>query len=706
MKSFSEAWGRFCMGMDYNDYSLLQSPARQLLTMVSKGCNPVVCYDGARLTAQSFGDMKKSACLLVSSLTHPTRLLTLRRNPQMLAASVRSMEHASQGHPQLEGSTPSAPTPPPPAAPHPPSSSQALLTDGSAQHQHDAHQALAPSQSHGSRSQHSDVPGLELRDGFQRQLSLDTVKEQHVYRSWSRAGNRAQLQGAGPVVDAHTIPARGTNAAGVSAQQLHISVRRHYKEKGNRLLEAAVAEHDTWDSAAAMRVIRFSDQKASKTNATTADVSLCGRAEELQKAGIPLQLVSGWLDSTAAAAINLYRHCGQAPGSELVIGPWSHGGLVDQSVAQGSSFDQPKHSMAFVNRCCDHAPAIVAGVQSQSQSSHTSQAQQRHDGTVSSNISDVAQMSEGQLGFEPVHTSEAHTRDGPQEGLSKEDEDAASPSVHFFMMGDAAHRGWRASHSWPPPHAASPPLKLFLDKAPAPAAKATRSWFGNYRKPAQVANTEDSASHHSTNPPPSQLDPPTSQLNPPPVWASTEGTAVTQVGPPTSRKHPELGQLSRVPAQQSCRFRHDVELQKHPKGLSRYDAISKVTKSMHYDNLGKCGHLTFTTQPLQEATQVVWAVGLELWVESSGPDADVFAYLEDIDLKGNIRYVTEGMFRASHRKEYSSPPQGHPRARATMPGEPFHSYTRADAEAIPQGAAVLCRFQMLPTAYTFAQSQP
>lgn len=35
--------------------------------------------------------------------------------------------------------------------------------------------------------------------------------------------------------------------------------------------------------------------------------------------------------------------------------------------------------------------------------------------------------------------------------------------------------------------------------------------------------------------------------------------------------------------------------------------------------------------------QVVGAVGLELWVESSGPDVDVFAYLEDIDLKGGIR---------------------------------------------------------------------
>ena len=51
-----------------------------------------------------------------------------------------------------------------------------------------------------------------------------------------------------------------------------------------------------------------------QTNATTADVSLCSVAEELRQADIPLQLVSGWLDSTAAAAINLYHHSGQAPG--------------------------------------------------------------------------------------------------------------------------------------------------------------------------------------------------------------------------------------------------------------------------------------------------------------------------------------------------------------------------------------------------------
>ena len=72
-------------------------------------------------------------------------------------------------------------------------------------------------------------------------------------------------------------------------------------------------------------------------------------------------------------------------------------------------------------------------------------------------------------------------------------------------------------------------------------------------------------------------------------------------------------------------------------------------------------------------------------------------------LSGLCRYVSEGMFRASHRKQYGSPPQGHPRARASLPGEPFHSFTQADAHNMPQAAAVLCCFQMLPTAYTFAK---
>ena len=52
-------------------------------------------------------------------------------------------------------------------------------------------------------------------------------------------------------------------------------------------------------------------------HAPTADVSLCSRADELSQSEVPLQLMSGWFDATAAAAINLFIHCGQAPGQ-----PW------------------------------------------------------------------------------------------------------------------------------------------------------------------------------------------------------------------------------------------------------------------------------------------------------------------------------------------------------------------------------------------------
>lgn len=59
------------------------------------------------------------------------------------------------------------------------------------------------------------------------------------------------------------------------------------------------------------------------------------------------------------------------------------------------------------------------------------------------------------------------------------------------------------------------------------------------------------------------------ELNPAPVSASSGQTAVTQVM--TSNSHPPLGQLAQTPGQQIYRFRHDVDLQKHPKvGLIVY----------------------------------------------------------------------------------------------------------------------------------------
>ena len=213
---------------------------------------------------------------------------------------------------------------------------------------------------------------------------------------------------------------------------------------------------------------------------------------------------------------------------------------MDQSAAQSSSFNQPKHSLAFINRCCDHTPANAPSPQElqppqqaqqpqpPQQAQQLQQAQQPQppqqaqqpqppqqaqqpqpcDHAVPSNPNGMAQttqnetgpvsaqphMGEGQTGCLPPPTADPQTGGMSHQSPSKEEEDAAWPSVHFFMMGDEADRGWKACHSWPPPRASGPQLKLFLNKAPEPAAKATKSWFRRDRASAQVAGDEVVAS--------------------------------------------------------------------------------------------------------------------------------------------------------------------------------------------------------------------
>lgn len=223
-------------------------PGQLVNAHTHRGCNPVVCYDGARLTACSFHDMKRSVSLLITSLLLPTRLLTLRSPPPLLGGPKRSIEQARQSPPRADAGQSLARTQPcTSATPQTLPSSQQPLVNGTGRAQQAEAQTPGPSKPQAAESlfhlpvalpttQHQHMPSLESKDGLSRQLSLDTAKEQHAYHSWARGGNVAQLQGKGPVVNAQTIPARGANGDGVSACRLHISVRRHYKEKGKQLL--------------------------------------------------------------------------------------------------------------------------------------------------------------------------------------------------------------------------------------------------------------------------------------------------------------------------------------------------------------------------------------------------------------------------------------------------------------------------------------
>ena len=66
-------------------------------------------------------------------------------------------------------------------------------------------------------------------------------------------------------------------------------------------------------------------------------------------------------------------------------------------------------------------------------------------------------------------------------------------------------------------------------------------------------------------------------------------------------------------------------------GTSRYEVMLQPMKPLRYSHLRSCGHTAFTGQPLGAALEVIGSPMVDLWVASNDPDADVFAYLEDVD---------------------------------------------------------------------------
>ena len=104
--------------------------------------------------------------------------------------------------------------------------------------------------------------------------------------------------------------------------------------------------------------------------------------------------------------------------------------------------------------------------------------------------------------------------------------------------------------------------------------------------------------------------------------------------------------------------------------------------------------LTYTTEPLAQPLEIVGHPVARLWVSSSGNDADVFVYLEDVDAAGASRYVSEGALRASRRR-LADPGYD-------FMGLPHHSGLAADRDPLRPGEPVELRIDLYPTAYRFA----
>jgi putative CocE/NonD family hydrolase len=100
--------------------------------------------------------------------------------------------------------------------------------------------------------------------------------------------------------------------------------------------------------------------------------------------------------------------------------------------------------------------------------------------------------------------------------------------------------------------------------------------------------------------------------------------------------------------------------------------------------------LTYTSPPLSEDTEVTGHPIVTLYVASTATDGAFYVYLEDVDEKGRVTYVTEGQLRAIHRQVSTETPPYKMLA-------PYHSFEKKDATPLVPGEVAEISFGLLPT---------
>jgi putative CocE/NonD family hydrolase len=100
--------------------------------------------------------------------------------------------------------------------------------------------------------------------------------------------------------------------------------------------------------------------------------------------------------------------------------------------------------------------------------------------------------------------------------------------------------------------------------------------------------------------------------------------------------------------------------------------------------------LTYTSAPLDSDVEITGYPVVGLFVSSSETDGAFFVYLEDVDEKGAVTYLTEGDLRALHRKISKE-------ASPVKILVPYHSFRRKDALPLEPGKIAELNFGLQPT---------
>ncbi len=105
--------------------------------------------------------------------------------------------------------------------------------------------------------------------------------------------------------------------------------------------------------------------------------------------------------------------------------------------------------------------------------------------------------------------------------------------------------------------------------------------------------------------------------------------------------------------------------------------------------------LNFTSLPFSSDVEITGQPVADIYLSADATDAVVFCYVEDVAPDGSVTYVTEGLFRAQHRKTGDS--NGYKQA------GPYHSFKKEDTQPLMPGETVRLQFDLLPISYLFRE---
>lgn len=131
---------------------------------------------------------------------------------------------------------------------------------------------------------------------------------------------------------------------------------------------------------------------------------------------------------------------------------------------------------------------------------------------------------------------------------------------------------------------------------------------------------------------------------------------------------------------------------------NRWHTPDGVTPVIYKDRARADRHLlTYTSEPLVADMEITGHPVVTLYLTSTATDGAFFVYLEQVDERGKVTYLTEGALRGIHRKVSTT-------LLYRIFG-PYHSFKKEDAQPLIPGEVFELTFALIPTSVVIQKGQ-